>query len=122
MPSKEPDQYLEDVLENIEKARAFAEGMSREEFLGDEKTVYAVVRALEIISEASRSIPAEIKHRHPEVDWRVVAGAGNVYRHNYPAVDNERVWATVHGALDLLEQVVGEELERLAEQEPESNR
>jgi uncharacterized protein with HEPN domain len=52
-------------------------------FVADRKTVYAVVRALEIISEASRRLPAELKDRHPEIDWIAVTAAGNIYRHEY---------------------------------------
>ena len=56
-------------------------------FAQDRKTVYAVVRALEIISEASRRLPTEITGRHAEIDWVAIAAAGNVYRHEYEAVD-----------------------------------
>ena len=52
-------------------------------FAADRETVYAVVRALEIVSEASRRLPPEIKSHHPEIDWVAVAAAGNVYRHEY---------------------------------------
>ena len=51
------------------------------DFARDRKTVYAVARALEIISEASRRLPDELKTRHPEIDWPAVAAAGNIYRH-----------------------------------------
>ncbi len=66
MPSRDPLLYLEDMAENIEKAQSFTQGMNREEFLRDEKTVYAVVRALEIISEASRSVSEDVKQHHSE--------------------------------------------------------
>ena len=117
MPSRDALLYLEDIAENIEKARSFTEGMNREEFLRDDKTVYAVVRALEIISEASRDLPEDLKERHPEVPWRDVAGAGNVYRYGYPAVDEGRVWNTVTQGLENLYEVVSAELERRCEQE-----
>ncbi|MEK7404778.1 MAG: HepT-like ribonuclease domain-containing protein [Acidobacteriota bacterium] len=50
---------------------------------------------MEIISEASRRLPAELKDRHPEIDWVAVAAAGNVYRHEYEAVDEGIIWRTV---------------------------
>jgi uncharacterized protein with HEPN domain len=117
MPSRDPLLYLEDILENIERARSFAEGMSREEFLSDHKSVYAVVRALEIISEASRNVPEDVKERHPEVPWRDVAGAGNVYRHGYPAVETDRVWITVTQGLEDLYAAVSAALQALGERE-----
>ena len=55
----------------------FTTGMEHDTFAGDRKTVYAVVRALEIVSEASRRLPVELKGRHPEIDWIAVAAAGN---------------------------------------------
>jgi uncharacterized protein with HEPN domain len=70
-----------------------------------------VTRALEIISEASRRLPAELPDRHPEIDWGAVAAAGNVYRHEYEAVDEKLLWHTVQTGLDALRQVALAELE-----------
>lgn len=79
MPSKNPAQRLRDLVDNIDVIREFTAGMDRDGFAADRKTVYAVVRALEIISEASRRLPAGLKDSHPEIDWAAVAAAGNVY-------------------------------------------
>jgi uncharacterized protein with HEPN domain len=73
-----------------------------------------VTRALEIISEASRRLPEELKGRHPEVDWLAVAAAGNVYRHEYEEVDEAIVWHTVRHDLGALRQVAAAELQRAA--------
>lgn len=69
--------------------------MTLDMFRQDRKTVYAVTRALEIISEASRRLPADLKERHTELDWPAIAAAGNVYRHEYEAVDEALIWQTV---------------------------
>jgi uncharacterized protein with HEPN domain len=69
MPSKNPAQRLSDIIENIDAIRAFTAGLDFAAFRADRKTVYAVVRALEIISEASRRLPEPLCARHPEVDW-----------------------------------------------------
>jgi uncharacterized protein with HEPN domain len=76
MRFKNPSQRLRDIVENIGAIQAFAAGMTFEDFVLDRKTVYAVTRALEIISEASRRLPDELKSRHPGVDWPAVAAAG----------------------------------------------
>jgi uncharacterized protein with HEPN domain len=76
-------------LDNIDAIAMFTAGLELERFATDRKTVYAVVRALEIVSEASRRLPMEIKDRHPEIDWIAVAAAGNVYRHEYEGVDEK---------------------------------
>ena len=81
MPSKNPAQRLSDIIDNVDAIRRFTFGLDLPAFRADRKTVYAVVRALEIISEASRHLPVDLLHRHPEIDWAAVAAAGNVYRH-----------------------------------------
>ncbi|UWU69698.1 DUF86 domain-containing protein [Bradyrhizobium sp. NC92] len=63
------------------------------------RAVYAVTRCLEIISEASRRLPEELKARHPAIAWRQMAAAGNVYRDNYEDVAANLVWETVQQAL-----------------------
>jgi len=112
MPSKNPSQRLSDIAENIDAIDAFTAGMDLVAFVADRKTVYAVVRALEIVSEASRRVPAEIKDRHPEIDWIAVAAAGNIYRHEYEGVDENLIWQTVRHELAALRSVAMVELER----------
>ena len=73
----------------------------------------AVVRALEIVSEASRRLPREIQGQHPEIDWAAVAAAGNVYRHEYDGVDEKLIWHTIQHDLRALRAVAAAELERL---------
>jgi uncharacterized protein with HEPN domain len=80
-------------------------------FTADRKTLYAVVRALEIVSEASRRLPAELKERHAEIDWVAVAAAGNIYRHEYEGVDERLIWHTVRNDLEPLRVVAEMELE-----------
>jgi uncharacterized protein with HEPN domain len=108
---KDPSQRLLDILENIDAIRTFTAGMEFEAFASDRKTSYAVVRALEIISEASRRLPAELKNRHPAIDWIAVAAAGNVYRHEYEGVDHQLIWHTVQHDLSDLRSVAASELE-----------
>jgi uncharacterized protein with HEPN domain len=110
MPSKSPAQALADIRD---AAISFVTGMSAENLARDMKTRYAVVRALEIISEASRRLPAELKARHPAIDWPAVAGAGNIYRHDYDAVDVEAVWQTIMRDLPPLRAVAESELRDL---------
>ena len=112
MSSKNPAQRLLDILENIDAIQAFVGDIDFVKFSKDRKTVYAVTRALEIISEASRRLPDELKQRHPELDWVAIAGAGNVYRHEYEAVDEMQLWQTVQRELVGLRETVMLELER----------
>lgn len=112
MPSKNPAQRLQDIIDNIDAIRLFTAQMDSDSFSADQKTVYAVVRALEIISEASRRLPAGLKERHAEIDWTAVAAAGNVYRHEYESVDEKLIWHTVIHGLAELRSIAVVELER----------
>lgn len=111
-PSKNPAVRLRDILENIAAIREFTAGMGRAELAADRRTLYAVIRALEIISEATRGLPDTIKERHLEIDWAAVAAAGNIYRHEYEGVDEGLIWQTIQHDLEPLERAARAELER----------
>ena len=113
MPSKAEVAALHDILHHIDLALQFTLGMERQLFLDDIRTVYAVTRCLEIISEASRRLSEGLKSRHPHIPWRQMAGAGNVYRHDYEDVAARFVWDTVQGDLPLLRVVIQREIDRL---------
>jgi uncharacterized protein with HEPN domain len=113
MPSSPAENALRDILHHIDLATQFVGGLAYETFLGDVRTVYAVIRCLEIISEASRRMPDDLKARHPSIEWKKIAGAGNVYRHNYEDVAARFVWDTVDRALPPLRVVVENELSQL---------
>jgi len=105
-------EALSDIASNIKLAREFISDLDYPAFQADRKTIYAVVRCLEIISEASRRLTPGLKERHPGIRWRDIAGAGNIYRHNYNDVLSRAVWNTVHEALGDLDDMVRAELER----------
>jgi uncharacterized protein with HEPN domain len=75
MPSERADGPLWDILHHIELVMDFVQGFNRQTFKQDLRTAYAVTRCLEIISEASRRLPSEIKVRHPSISWKQMAGA-----------------------------------------------
>jgi len=114
MPSRsaDPRRCLIDIRHNIHLARRFVEGQTHETFRNDDLVFYAVVRCLEIISEASRRLREGLKARHPAIPWSNMAGAGNVYRHDYEDVRRSLVWGTVRERLPALLEVVELELVR----------
>lgn len=114
MPSdRAPAQRLDDILQNIDAARSFTLGMRFEDFLADPKTIYAVTRALEIISEASRHLPENMKAGMTGINWRGIAAVGNVYRHAYDSVEERFVWEVIIEHLGPLRTAVVAELGRL---------
>jgi uncharacterized protein with HEPN domain len=92
---REYRDYLEDIRQAAQKALAFVQGMSYEAFVADDKTVFAVVRALEIVGEATKRIPQSVRDRYPEVPWRSMAGIRDKLIHDYVSVNLEVVWKTV---------------------------
>lgn len=112
MPSNKQQRALSEIRDNIELARYFIADHDLQSFGKDVRTRYAVTRCLEIISEASRRLPADLKDQHPAVPWKDIAGAGNVYRHEYEQVSDQMIWDTVQALEQLLEVVLQEQDKR----------
>jgi uncharacterized protein with HEPN domain len=110
MPSRDPALRLRDIAENIALARGFLGDLDIDGLRSDVRTLYAVIRSLEIISEASRHLPTEMKDKFPIVPWPKIAGAGNIYRHEYQITRVDVIWETVKVGLDELERAVTKEL------------
>lgn len=92
---REMGDYIEDIVNAIEKAMKFVENMSYEEFIHDDKTVFAVIRALEIIGEAVRNIPFELRRKYPEIPWKDMVGIRDKLIHGYFGVKLDIVWKAV---------------------------
>jgi uncharacterized protein with HEPN domain len=101
---------LREMLHHIDMAERFAHGQTFEDLRDDLMRLYAVIRCLEIVSEASRRLSDELKARHPQMPWREMAAAGNFYRHNYEDVTPRRVWKTVQEDLPPLRTLIEQEL------------
>jgi uncharacterized protein with HEPN domain len=87
--------YVEDIRQAAEKAIALGGDAPLATFEADEKTAFAVIRALELIGEATKRIPSEIRDRYPDVPWRSMAGIRDKPIHDYLTVNLEVVWKTV---------------------------
>ena len=86
---------VEDVLGAIQKAQSFCGGMSFETFAGDDKTVWATIRAIEVIGEAAKSVPPSIRRKYPEIPWLDIIGMRSKLVHEYFGVELRVVWTTV---------------------------
>lgn len=87
--------YVKDVIQNMQDAEEFIQGLSYEAFASDKKTVNAVVRSIEVIGEAVKQIPAGVRRRYPTVPWKEMAGMRDKLIHFYFGVDREAVWVAV---------------------------
>ena len=95
MLSDQANAALYDIRDNIQLAQGFVEGLAYTQFAASGLHFYAVTRALEIISEASRRLPDDMRARHPLLPWRAIRDTGNFYRHQYDNVAQSYVWETV---------------------------
>ena len=86
--------YVDDMLDAISKITTFLSGFDFETFSKDDKTQFAVIRALEIIGEASKKIPDKIKTSYSDIPWREIAGMRDKLIHDYFGVDIDVVWKT----------------------------
>jgi uncharacterized protein with HEPN domain len=113
MPSNRVRLALFDMRDCILSAQDFTKGLSYEAFAQSRLHFFAATRALEIISEASRRLPDELRDRHPELPWRDIRAAGNMYRHGYDSLVESLVWKTLQEDLAPLLAAVLAEIELL---------
>ena len=88
---------LEHILEAIERLEKYAGSLSREELEADVLRYYGIVKNIEIIGEAANMLTSLFKETHPEVEWRPISNMRNFLVHEYFQVDNDTVWAVIHG-------------------------
>lgn len=99
--------YLDDIIESVERIGEYVSGLTKEEFYENELVQDSVVRRLEIIGEAVKNMPAELKKKYSEINWRRLSGARDIYAHAYFKVNQRLVWKTITDELpDLKEQIM----------------
>jgi uncharacterized protein with HEPN domain len=98
--------YLDDILEATKRIEKYIKGLTLEKLKKDDLVVDGVVRNLEIIGEAAKNIPANIKEKHTEIEWKKIAGLRDILAHEYFGIDLEVVWDIIRNKLPALREKV----------------
>jgi uncharacterized protein with HEPN domain len=111
--------YLEDILESCGKIVRYTEQLSFDQFLEDEQTYDAVVRNLEIIGEAAKNVPENVRLRYPDIEWRKIAGLRDIIAHEYFGVDDDILWDIIQNKIRSLQAEVRSVVESQKSVQPE---
>lgn len=116
MSKRSPELFIQDMLEAIEKIEKYTESIEDlDEFKRNNMVADAVLRNLEIIGEAARNIPEEIRAKYSEIPWNRVVGLRNIVIHGYFVVDLDVIWVIIKEQLPELKDVLFRMLEEVKE-------
>ena len=93
--SRDFELYLEDILISCQRITQYTNGMTYERFINNNLVYDAVLRNIEIVGEAVKQVPDEVKERYPGVGWRRIAGMRDIVAHHYFSIHDEIVWDIV---------------------------
>jgi len=100
--------YLQDILDAMHAIEKFVEGIDFEEFKADDKTASAVIRKFEIIGEAAKQVPEDIRMKYNQLPWKEMAGMRDRLIHFYFDVKHELVWQTIRDVIPTVKPLIQE--------------
>jgi uncharacterized protein with HEPN domain len=106
MKSRDLRDYLQDIIDSIDDIEDFTKNLTYEQFVKDRKTLNAVVRSIEIIGEAAKQLPNEVKANYNTLPWKEITGMRDKLIHAYFGMDTETIWETVHKNIPTLKQTI----------------
>ena len=106
MARRSANLFVQDMLDHIEIVEGLISGRDVASYANEPLVRLALERCIEIVSEASRQIPEELKQRHPQIPWRNIRDVGNILRHGYSFVDNTIIWGIATKSLPELKPVL----------------
>lgn len=87
--------YLEDIFESIKQIQEYTDGIEEDGFYTNQLIQDGVARRFAIIGEAVKHVPEYYREKHPETEWKSIAGMRNILVHEYFEVNLKRVWNTI---------------------------
>lgn len=106
--SLSPLEYLRHILDETIYLSRQTSGLSKAQFLVDETLKRAFVRSIEIIGEATKQVPDDIRQKYPHIEWRAMAGMRDRLIHGYFGIDYDIVWDVVINKVPDLQQDIEE--------------
>ena len=103
---KDLGDYIADILNAVREVEEFTEGMNFKTFLTDKKTINAVIRSLEVMGEATKHIPEDVREQYPDIPWKRMAGIRDKLIHEYSGVDLEIIWSVIKEELPPIEPLI----------------
>ncbi len=97
--SRDYKQYLDDILEAAQRIQDYLQGVSRQQLETDRLRRDAIVYNLQIIGEAVKQIPPEVREKYPNIEWRRIAGLRDIIAHEYFSVNLNIIWDIVQNKL-----------------------
>ena len=92
---KDPKIFIEHILKSISQIELFSKGLTKDDFFKNELKQYAIIRAIEIIGEATKNIPASFRNKYPDIEWKKIAGTRDKLTHHYFGIDLDTVWNVI---------------------------
>ncbi len=95
MTKRNVEDYLQDIIDAINATEEFVIGLEYTTFIKDQKTIFAVTRAVEIVGEASKQIPPDMRDNYNTIPWKEVAGMRDKMIHHYFGINLKILWNTI---------------------------
>ncbi len=115
MTKRKSIDFLKDMISAIDLIAEFINGLTFETFENDQKTIFAVSKAVEIVGEASKQIPIEIRKQYPDIPWQDMARVSDKMVHHYFGLNLKILWNTATNDLPTLKPLLLNILDRLVE-------